>query len=106
VRIVPECGTMRECAKARGKLPWPVTGSDGDRQPQSDQPQSSGPLWRALAVFRFASLVYATLLVGVLDSGKYSRLDWAWAALAVMTAWTAATTVAYARPDRRTREYK
>jgi len=53
-------------------------------------------------VFRFASLVYATLLVGVLDSGRYSRLDWAWAALAVMTAWTAVTTVAYARPDRRT----
>ncbi len=31
----------------------------------------------------------------------YSRFDWAWVVIAVMTAWTAGTTVAYARPERR-----
>ncbi len=63
---------------------------------------SAEPLWRAIAVFRFASLGYAALLVGVINTGKYSRQDWAWAALALMTAWTIATTFAYARPERRT----
>jgi signal transduction histidine kinase len=65
--------------------------------------QSSEPLWRAIAVFRFASLGYAVLLTAVINRADYSRPDWAWAVIAVMTAWTVATTMAYARPDRRTR---
>jgi signal transduction histidine kinase len=65
--------------------------------------QSSEPLWRAIAVFRFASLGYAVLLTAVIDRADYSRPDGAWAVIAVMTAWTVATTMAYARPDRRTR---
>jgi signal transduction histidine kinase len=64
--------------------------------------RSSEPLWRAIAVFRFASLGYAVLLVAVIDHAAYSRPDWAWAVIAVMTAWTVATTMGYARPDRRT----
>jgi signal transduction histidine kinase len=60
------------------------------------------PLWRAIAVFRFASLGYAVLLVAVIDRDEYSRLGWAWAVIAVMTAWTIATTIGYAHPDRRT----
>jgi signal transduction histidine kinase len=63
---------------------------------------SAEPLWRAIAVFRFASLGYAALLV-ILNRGDYARFGWAWAVIAVMTAWTAATTVAYAQPERRTR---
>src|SRR5438132_234864 len=75
--------------------------------PRSTQPQGAGrrgsePLWRAIAVFRFASLGYAVLLVAVIDRTAYSRPAWAWAVIAVMTAWTAATTIAYARPDHRT----
>jgi len=62
---------------------------------------SAEPLWRAIAVFRFASLGYAALLT-VLNRADYARLGWAWAVIAVMTAWTAATTVAYAHPERRT----
>jgi signal transduction histidine kinase len=62
----------------------------------------SAPLWRAIAVFRFASLGYAVLLVAVIDRAAYSRPDWAWAVIAVMTAWTVATTIAYAHPERRT----
>lgn len=64
---------------------------------------SSEPLWRALAVFRFASLGYAALRLAVIDHTDYSRPDWAWAVIAVMTAWTVVTTIAYARPERRTR---
>jgi signal transduction histidine kinase len=76
-------------------------------EPRSAQPQSAGrrrsePLWRAIAVFRFASLGYAVLLLAVIDRAEYSRPDWAWAVIAVMTAWTVATTIAYARPDLRT----
>jgi hypothetical protein len=67
------------------------------------QRDSSEPLWRALAVFRFASLGYAMLRLGVIDRGVYSRPGWAWAVIGMMTVWTIGTTLAYARPDRRTR---
>jgi signal transduction histidine kinase len=60
------------------------------------------PLWRAVAVFRFASIGYAAALL-VLLSADYSRPGWAWAVLAAMIAWTVLTTLAYARPERRTR---
>jgi signal transduction histidine kinase len=63
---------------------------------------SSEPLWRAIAVFRFASLGYAALLIAVIDRDAYLRPGWAWAVFAAMTAWTVATTVAYAQPARRT----
>jgi signal transduction histidine kinase len=70
--------------------------------PRGAKPRSAQePLWRAIAVYRFASLGYAALLV-VINHAKYSRPDWAWAVIAVMTAWTVATTIAYARPERRT----
>ena len=71
--------------------------------PQAAQRGSSEPLWRAIAVFRFASLGYAALRVAVIDHAEYSRPDWAWAVIAVMTVWTVVTTIAYARPERRTR---
>ena len=67
--------------------------------PRGAKPRSAQePLWRAIAVYRFASLGYAALLV-VINHAKYSRPDWAWAVIAVMTAWTVATTIAYARPE-------
>ena len=65
--------------------------------------QSAEPLWRAIAVFRFASLGYAVLLTAVINRADYARLGWAWVVIAAMTAWTVATTMAYARPERRTR---
>jgi signal transduction histidine kinase len=67
------------------------------------QRDSSEPLWRALAVFRFASLGYAVLRPAVIDRSVYSRPGWAWAVIGVMTVWTIITTIAYARPERRTR---
>ncbi len=67
------------------------------------QRSSSEPLWRALAAFRFASVGYAAVRLGFIDRAEYSRPDWAWAVIAVMAAWTVVTTIAYARPDRRSR---
>jgi len=71
-------------------------------RPQKAALRSSEPLWRAIAVFRFASLGYAALLIAVIDRDAYQRPGWAWAVFAAMTAWTAATTAAYAQPARRT----
>ena len=72
-------------------------------QLQSAGRRRSEPLWRAIAVFRFASVGYAALRLAVIDHTDYSRPDWAWVVIAVMTAWTVATTIAYSRPERRTR---
>jgi len=63
---------------------------------------SEEPLWRAIAVFRFLSLGYAMALVGFVTTTDYSRLDWAWVALAAMTVWTVATTFGYAHRRGRT----
>jgi len=63
----------------------------------------SEPLWRALAVFRFVSVGYAALRLAFIDRSEYSELAWAWVVIAVMAAWTVVTTIAYARPARRTR---
>jgi Family of unknown function (DUF5931) len=60
--------------------------------------QSAEPLWRAIAVFRFAGLGYAVLLT-VINRADYARLGWAWVVIAVMAAWTVATTMAYARRE-------
>jgi signal transduction histidine kinase len=74
-----------------------------DERVQQAQRGSSEPLWRAIAVFRFASVGYAALRVAVIDRADYSRPDWAWAVIAAMMVWTVGTTIAYARPERRTR---
>jgi len=65
--------------------------------------QSSGlqnPLWRAIAVYRIAALVYVTVLV-VRNVGAYERPMLAWPVLAATAAWTVFTTYAYAVPARR-----
>jgi signal transduction histidine kinase len=65
--------------------------------------ESSGlqtPLWRALAVYRIAALVYVTVLV-VGNVGDYLRPMLAWPVLALTAAWTVFTTYAYAVPARR-----
>ena len=66
------------------------------------QRSSSEPLWRALAVFRFASVGYAALRLAFVDRAEYSRPDWAWAVIALMAAWTVVTTIGYTRRRRRT----
>jgi signal transduction histidine kinase len=62
---------------------------------------SSEPLWRALAVFRFASVGYAAVRLGFIDRAEYSQPDWAWAVIALMAAWTVVTTIGYTRHNRR-----
>jgi Family of unknown function (DUF5931) len=58
------------------------------------------PLWRPLAVFRFAALGYAALLI-VLDFRRYAHPVAGWAVIAVIAVWTVATSYGYARPRRR-----
>jgi signal transduction histidine kinase len=58
------------------------------------------PLWRAIAVYRIAALVYVTVLV-VRNVSHYERPMLAWPVLAVTAAWTVVTTYAYANPRRR-----
>jgi signal transduction histidine kinase len=58
------------------------------------------PLWRAIAVFRIAALVYVAILV-VRNVGAYERPVLAWPVLALTAAWTVVTTYAYADPARR-----
>ncbi len=67
----------------------------------STQPSGlQAPLWRAVAVFRIAALLYVTVLV-VRNVSAYERPVLAWPVLAVTAAWTVFTTYAYADPARR-----
>jgi len=59
------------------------------------------PLWRSIAVFRFASLAYAAVLLAIRHD-SYRHWGWAWVVIGAMTAWTVVSTVAYATPARRT----
>lgn len=52
-----------------------------------------GSFWRAIAVYRVASLGYAALLMA--SAGGYQRPVAGWLVLGAMTAWTAITTAAY-----------
>ena len=57
-------------------------------------------LWRAIAVYRLAALLYAAGSM-VAFSGTYARPALGWAVLSGMVAWTAVTAVAYSRPELR-----
>ncbi|MEV7964599.1 DUF5931 domain-containing protein [Sphaerisporangium sp. NPDC088356] len=52
-----------------------------------------GSFWRAIAVYRIASLAYAALLLA--GAGGYQRPALGWLVIGVMALWTAATTFAY-----------
>lgn len=55
------------------------------------------PLWRALAVFRLASLGYAAVLVAK-NFREFSHPWLGWAVIAVMAGWTAVAIYGYQRP--------
>jgi signal transduction histidine kinase len=55
------------------------------------------PLWRAIAVFRFASMAYVVAMVG-LNVTDYAHPLGAIPALAALVGWSAAATYLYARP--------
>jgi signal transduction histidine kinase len=59
-------------------------------------------LWRALAVYRLAALLYAAVSMAVYTD-TYERPALGWAVLAGMTAWTAAAAYLYSDPRRRGR---
>ncbi|WP_433533635.1 MacS family sensor histidine kinase [Micromonospora sp. CA-263727] len=58
------------------------------------------PLWRAVAVFRVASLAYVVVIV-IRDADRYDHPLAAGVLVLVMAAWTAVTAVGYAAPARR-----
>jgi signal transduction histidine kinase len=57
-------------------------------------------LWRAIAVYRFAALLYAAASMAAFTD-TYARPVLGWAVLGGMAAWTAAAAVLYAQPRRR-----
>ncbi|MGK5555626.1 MacS family sensor histidine kinase [Actinomadura kijaniata] len=60
-------------------------------------------LWRAVAVYRFAALGYAAVLIAMNSGGPdgYEHPAGGWAVLAVMTVWTVYATFAFSDPRRR-----
>ncbi|MEU6075556.1 DUF5931 domain-containing protein [Micromonospora sp. NPDC047074] len=58
------------------------------------------PLWRAIAVFRVASLAYVCVLA-IRDADRYAHPLAAGGLVLLMVAWTGVTTVGYASPARR-----
>ncbi|MEV0725587.1 DUF5931 domain-containing protein [Micromonospora purpureochromogenes] len=58
------------------------------------------PLWRSIAVFRFAALGYVCLLV-LRDADRYAHPLAAGAVLLAMLAWSGVTAAGYARPANR-----
>ena len=54
-------------------------------------------LWRAIAVYRFAALLYAAASMAAFTD-TYARPVLGWAVLAAMAVWTAVATVLYSRP--------
>jgi signal transduction histidine kinase len=59
-------------------------------------------LWRSIAVYRVASLIYAGVLIAS-HFTRYAHPLGGWLVLTVMTCWTGYTTYAYAAPRRRGR---
>jgi signal transduction histidine kinase len=58
------------------------------------------PLWRALAVFRFASMAYVIAMIA-LNAGDYAHPLAAVPALVVLVGWSLAAAYLYARPEWR-----
>ncbi|MGC5030242.1 MacS family sensor histidine kinase [Micromonospora sp. DT229] len=58
------------------------------------------PLWRAVAVFRVASLAYVCVIVAR-DADRYAHPFAAGALVLAMAAWTIVTAIGYAAPSRR-----
>jgi signal transduction histidine kinase len=58
------------------------------------------PLWRALTVYRIATLAYAVALMGT-QGATYPHPGWGWTVMAVMTLWTLAAALLYADPRHR-----
>src|SRR4051794_359959 len=59
-------------------------------------------MWRTVGVFRAITLAYVAVLI-LRDHGSYAHPAGGFVALAAMAAWSAVTTVAYARPSWRGR---
>jgi signal transduction histidine kinase len=111
---VPESGSTPQSAVGPETVivpQWPVgpmavaadsviVADPAAQQGRAESAQFEAPLWRALAVFRFATLAYAVAL-GVSNLDRYQRPVAGWGVFAVMTGWSAVTVSGYARPRLR-----
>jgi signal transduction histidine kinase len=88
----------QELASKRSSLLLLAGDSHADREPDAPFEVT---LWRALAVFRVATLIYAILLTAH-NFQHYRHPYAAWVVIAVMSAWTLAAVTAYAFPRLRT----
>src|SRR5258706_5191650 len=61
----------------------------------------AGQMWRAVAIFRILTLVYAAVVI-IRNHHSYAHPGAGFVALAVMAAWTVVTVTAYATPRGRT----
>ncbi|HEX4659765.1 MAG TPA: DUF5931 domain-containing protein [Streptosporangiaceae bacterium] len=61
----------------------------------------AGQMWRAVAIFRILTLVYAAVVI-IRNHHSYAHPGAGFGALAVMAAWTVVTVTAYATPRGRT----
>ena len=59
------------------------------------------PLWRAVTVFRIATLAYAVAMMAT-RGGTYLRPAWGWVDMGMMALWTLAAALLYSDPRRRT----
>ncbi|WUH96475.1 DUF5931 domain-containing protein [Spirillospora sp. NBC_00431] len=78
-----------------------MTGTDPRTTGEADRGMGlEAALWRALAVYRGLTLVYAAAVIAMSFDG-YARPAGGWAVLAVMAVWTAYTVPAFRDPRRR-----
>jgi signal transduction histidine kinase len=77
---------------------FPTGRRQADREPEA---AFEVTLWRALAVFRLATLTYAVILTGR-NFQRYDHPYLAWAVIGLMIAWSLATISAYGWPSSRT----
>ena len=73
--------------------------SGSNPSPASSDP--TDPLWKALAFYRTATVVYVVVAYAVLAE-YYRRPESGWVVVAALAAWTVAVSALYRRPDRRT----
>jgi signal transduction histidine kinase len=81
---------------------WAVRAGARGGSPAGGSPaRLQTPLWRAIAIFRWASLAYAIVELA-LQQGQYAHPLGAVGVLAAMAGWTLVTGIAYTDPARRT----
>jgi signal transduction histidine kinase len=100
VERLAEQKLVADASDGRRPAIFPQSGAAPDSRLWEPRVMAQAPLWRAIAVYRIAALVYATILI-VRNFQHYEHPMLAWPVLALMAAWTLTTSYAYAYPANR-----